>query len=126
MIINLLRSYLVILKSGFFDEAFYLINYPDVRHADIDALMHFVRFGWREGRNPSAKYDIRYYLECNPDVLKSGINPLIHYLTVGRQEGRSISPVKESGINKYPVSSPVSDSPTHSRGKGGRIKISPE
>lgn len=82
------KIYFLIKHSSLFDPAYYLQNYPDVRKADIDPLMNFVKNGWKEGRNPSNKFDTKYYLETYPDVKKAGINPLYHYLKYGQVEGR--------------------------------------
>lgn len=75
-------------KSGFFDPVYYLLNYPDVRIADIDPLKHFMKFGWKEGRNPSESFNTMFYLNTYPDIRELGINPLVHYLSYGRREGR--------------------------------------
>lgn len=74
------RDYLIIKRSGLFDPANYLINNPDVRKADIDPLMHFIKYGWKEGRNPSKNFDVHVYLKSNPEVLELDTNPLIYYL----------------------------------------------
>jgi len=71
------------------------MNNPDVRRADVDPLTHFIEHGWKEGRNPSQKFDTKYYLETYPDVQKAGVNPLIHYLRHGKKEGRFSSFEKE-------------------------------
>lgn len=92
-------EYLLISKSGYFDAAYYLINNPDVRHADIDPLWHFINHGWKEGRNPCSWFETNYYLELNPDVEKSGINPFVHYLLYGYQEGRRPNPYQQSYLN---------------------------
>ena len=52
-------------KSGLFDEKYYLLHNPDVRVADTDPLRHYINFGWREGRNPSAQFDTKFYLKNN-------------------------------------------------------------
>ncbi len=83
-----LIDYFIIKTSGCFDPAYYLLNYRDCRLADVDPLWHFVRYGWKEGRNPSADFDTEYYLKTNPDVQQAGINPLVHYIRYGRREGR--------------------------------------
>ena len=75
--------------SGLFDETYYTDAYADVVEADIDPLTHYIRFGWREGRNPSAKFDVRWYLENNQDVRAAGVEPLLHYIEFGRDEGRA-------------------------------------
>ena len=82
------REWLLIRRSGYFDSRYYLLNNPDVRRADIDPLSHFIKYGWKEGRNPSEKFDINYYLQINSDVKKANINPLVHYLKFGHYEGR--------------------------------------
>lgn len=87
-----LIDWFIIKQSGFFDPAYYLLQYPDCRRADVDPLWHFVRHGWKEGRNPSDCFDTEDYLKNNPDVRQSGMNPLTHYLIYGRWEGRAPHP----------------------------------
>jgi GT2 family glycosyltransferase/capsular polysaccharide biosynthesis protein len=41
-------------KGGAFDEAYYLATNKDVAAAGVNPIEHWVDFGWREGRNPSA------------------------------------------------------------------------
>lgn len=86
--LKFLLEYFVIKKSGLFNPVYYLLSYPDVREGDIDPLVHFIRYGWREGRNPSEEFNTTQYLEVNPDVRFSRINPLLHYIKFGRNEGR--------------------------------------
>ncbi len=82
------RDYQTIKQSGLFDENYYFLQNPDVREADVDPLMHFVKFGWREGRNPSPVFDTSFYLSSYQDVKEAGINPLVHYIKFGLSEGR--------------------------------------
>jgi lipopolysaccharide biosynthesis protein len=89
--LNNLRDYWTIKKSGLFDPVYYLMNYPDVRRADIDPLMHFIRFGWKEERNPSSSFDTSFYLNSYTDVKNAHINPLLHFIRYGKKEGRYIS-----------------------------------
>lgn len=77
-------------KSGLFDAAYYLQTYSDVRAANVGPLKHFVKYGWKEGRNPSAEFDTNFYLSTYPDVALAGKNPLIHYILHGKKEGRKI------------------------------------
>lgn len=58
MNLRLLRDYLTIKRSKMFDAAYYLRINKDVRLSDIDPLMHFVKYGWKEGRNPSANFSL--------------------------------------------------------------------
>ncbi|MCE2789562.1 MAG: glycosyltransferase [Saprospiraceae bacterium] len=75
-------------KSSYFDAQYYRDKYADVARAKYNPLEHYIRFGWKENRNPSARFNTSYYLLQNPDVKKSGIIPLVHYLTIGKEEGR--------------------------------------
>jgi len=88
-ILHKIKDYLLIKKSGLFDEEYYLLNNPDVRQADVDPLWHFVSCGWKEGRNPSTDFDCNYYLSIYSDVYTSGTNPFIHFIKFGRREGRN-------------------------------------
>lgn len=74
--------------KNFFDDGYYLRNNPDVLNAHIEPLLHYVKYGWKEGRNPSATFDTRNYLLLNEDVQINKINPLFHYLYYGLQERR--------------------------------------
>ncbi len=74
--------------EGEFDRDYYLAANPDVREAGMDPLEHYVKFGWREGRDPSAEFSTSYYLSVNPDVAATQMNPFLHYVVAGRREGR--------------------------------------
>ena len=90
-----LFEYLIILHSGLFDRNYYLLNYPDVRQADLNPIFHFVKKGWKEGKNPSVLFNTSFYLSKNPDVKAAGINPLFHYIRNGKKEGRVINDQQE-------------------------------
>jgi hypothetical protein len=81
--------------SIFFDATYYLQNNPDVLAAvargETTAEQHFNTFGWKEGRNPNATFDVNFYLLDNLDVLAAGVNPLTHFIQFGAAEGRSPS-----------------------------------
>lgn len=75
-------------RSGLFDPAWYLAEFPDVAAAGLDALDHYLRHGGFEGRRASPLFDTAWYLAENPDVPAMGMNPLVHYLRYGWREGR--------------------------------------
>ncbi len=79
-----------ILESGFFDADYYLEHNPDVKESGIDPLKHYMNHGWKEGRNPSAKFNTNRYLELNKDVALERMNPLEHYVLYGKNENRPI------------------------------------
>jgi len=89
------KEYKIVKKSGLFDEGYYLKSYEDIRKADIDPIKHFIEYGWKEGRNPSANFDTNFYLESYPDVREAGINPLVHYIRYGSKEGRVPAALKD-------------------------------
>ncbi len=80
-------------ESQLFDEEYYLSQLTE--EIDIDPLTHYLEIGYKEGKNPSLKFDNNYYLNNNNDVFKAGVNPLLHYVTYGKRENRPIMSVKE-------------------------------
>lgn len=71
-----------------FDSEYYLRQNRDVAEAGRDPLSHFLEHGWREGRNPSAHFDLAAYTSEHPDVAAADINPYLHFLDHGLKEGR--------------------------------------
>lgn len=98
-LLHKIKDYLLIKKSGLFDEEYYCLQYPDVRRADVNPLWHFISFGWKEGRNPSPCFFSESYLSVNEDVKKSKQNPLVHFLLFGRKENRLLKPVDDAQSN---------------------------
>lgn len=78
----------LIAASGLFDSDWYLEQYTDVRAAGVNPLIHYLRHGAAEGRDPNPLFDSDWYLDRYPDVRAAGANPLMHYLRHGAREGR--------------------------------------
>lgn len=76
------KDYKTISKSKYFDKKWYLNMYPDVKRAGINPVRHYMQYGWREGRNPSPKFDTNGYLKRYQDC---HINPLLHYEQFGHK-----------------------------------------
>jgi len=76
-----------------FDADFYLRDNLDVAEAGRNAWVHYVRFGFKEGRRPNPLFDTSWYLQQNPDVAASGENPLEHYVTKGADQGCNPNPL---------------------------------
>ena len=74
--------------SGLFDPQWYLATYLDVAQAGLDPMLHYLRYGWQEGRQPNPYFDPAWYLASNPDLAGMAVNPLLHYLRQGDLEGR--------------------------------------
>jgi hypothetical protein len=80
------------IDARYFDAAFYLDTYPDIRQAGVDPLHHYRHWGAFEGRDPNRFFSTSWYLLQNPDVLEAGINPLHHFVLFGLREGRNPHP----------------------------------
>ncbi len=83
-----------------FDAAWYLQRYPDIAAAGIDPFEHYLLWGWREGRNPSAAFDTGFYVRRYL-VPEQDENPLLHYRRlrhVIRLHTRR--PPEESGVHE--------------------------
>ena len=81
-----IRDYNLLKKSDLFDSEYYLANNEDVKKAKMNPIKHYLKFGWKEGRNPSADFNGNEYLNKRPDVRVSGICPLVHYLKFGKEK----------------------------------------
>ncbi len=69
-----------------FDISYYAENCPDVIAARIDPFVHFISYGFREGRNPSADFNVQWYA----DRYLGGsfeVNPFHHWLSHRGQPG---------------------------------------
>lgn len=98
---SLIYWYFRINRSGLFDKNWYLERNPDVVQAKVDPLLHYLRYGGVEGRDPGPSFSSNWYLDTYEDVKEVGVNPLVHYFKYGRKEGREMRPSKrnsESGI----------------------------
>ncbi len=62
--------------TPWFDADYYLQSNPDVSASKLDALVHFQRWGWREGRSPMPGVDMRQLLSVQPELRVSKGNPL--------------------------------------------------
>ncbi|CAO4177969.1 hypothetical protein [Methylorubrum extorquens] len=85
---DILSDQSLVAASGLLDRDYYLAANPDVAAADVDPLVHYLEFGGREGRAPSALFDGVRYLDANPDLREVGINPLLHFILYGVIERR--------------------------------------
>ena len=61
-----------------------------------EELRHFVRYGWRELRNPSPDFDLWWYWLTYLDPAAELVNPVVHYLAEGRHRGHATVPAGRS------------------------------
>jgi len=73
-------------QDGIFDEAWYRLMSSDLEGTGIAPIMHYLRWGAAEGRNPSRAFHTKTYVSF-PGVKDSGLNPLLHYMLFGRAAG---------------------------------------
>ena len=81
------KGYKAIRKNKLFDDDFYLNKYPKVAASGMDPLLHYIFFGFEEGKKPNEEFDGVFYKNHYCDV---EINPLIHYALYGINENRQI------------------------------------
>ena len=83
--------YWVVRRSALFDRDYYSRNNPNTTGGFMGPVWHYLRHGWREGRDPNEFFDTAWYLKRYCDVAESGINPFYHYLKYGWKENRDPS-----------------------------------
>jgi GT2 family glycosyltransferase len=111
---SLFSNYRLVKDSGLFDEAYYCNTYPEIRHANLDPLLHYLETGAGELRNPSGSFDARHYLQLCEERGEPVENPLVHYIEVGAALGLNPWPNGNS-----PVHAPAQDG-------AGRAAATPE
>jgi GT2 family glycosyltransferase len=89
----LLARVRLIATSGLFDSDWYLHRNADVRAAGANPIVHYLRHGAAEGRDPNPLFDGNWYLNRYPDIRAAGANPLVHYLRHGSPEGHVARPL---------------------------------
>ena len=77
-----LKGYRTIKRKKLFDEKFYLKKYQDVLNSGMDPLIHYLYFGYMEGKNPSIDFDGNAYIDKYTDVKTSKI-----LVMAGHEEG---------------------------------------
>lgn len=73
-------------ESELFDVTYYLQQYPDVKKAGVDALVHYLEKGANEGRNPNKNFNTNDYIKKHPELRETALNPLVHYILYHWQE----------------------------------------
>lgn len=86
-----IKGYRSIKRKGLLDKNYYLKKNKDVKFSGMDPIIHYMYFGFKEGRKPNPSFEGHLYLKKNADVAKSNLNPLVHYSLYGQHEGRKFS-----------------------------------
>jgi len=69
--------------TAYFDEQWYLKQYPEAAASPLTPVRHYLKTGWLQGWNPSAHFDTCFYLHSCPAAEYLNINPLVYYLETG-------------------------------------------
>ncbi len=87
-----IRDARLIIRSGLFDQDYYLRRYVDVAISGMNPLAHFILYGAEGERDPGPNFSTSDYLRKNPDAAASRINPLVHYIRCCRECGAQSLP----------------------------------
>jgi glycosyltransferase involved in cell wall biosynthesis len=68
----------------------------------MDPVVHYLEYGFREGREPGPDFDTHFYLEQQPGAVPVEMPPLLHYLLEGRGAGRLPRPTWAKPPAWYP------------------------
>ncbi len=102
----MVRDRFLLQGSHLFDPKWYKAQYPDVAQNRIDPIVHYLKYGFKEGRDPSQFFSTKEYNKANPDVFENGENPLLHYIRHGRKEGRVVGSAKV-GYSEETINQPA-------------------
>ena len=114
--------------KAFFDQAWYLSQYPDVAKGRIAPLTHYLLRGGREGRAPGPLFDDATHRAVNADQLAAtSLTSLEHYVRVGASEGRSPHPLFDVAhyLSQGPALQPGEAPLAHYLREGARAGLSP-
>jgi hypothetical protein len=93
-LINDFKSYNIIKNSKLFDENYYINTYPSLKNTRMNLILHYMYYGYKEGKNPNADFDTNFYLINHHDIKKLKINPFLHYILYEIEDNRSKFPNK--------------------------------
>ncbi|HEX3497159.1 MAG TPA: glycosyltransferase [Methylocella sp.] len=81
----------LIAGSRIFDRNWYLAEYPEIRAAGSDPIMHYLLSGADRGYRPHLLFDPAWYMNAR-GTRQRDQNPLIDYINYGAREGIDPSP----------------------------------
>ncbi|MGQ0672771.1 MAG: rhamnan synthesis F family protein [Hyphomicrobium sp.] len=108
-----------------FDADYYSNRYKDIKRNNLDPLKHYIRFGWKEGRDPAPWFSTTSYLERYEDVRTLEINPFFHYIKYGRKERRTAISAAHAGIRNQSRAAIERAPPTKSTNSSRGFSVAP-
>ena len=100
---DILKAIKLINKWNLFDYEFYVSDQD--YGFDLDPLLHYIFWGYKEGRNPNEKFDGIFYRNYYDNVRKAHLNPLVYFVLQGVDKceikiNRYVFPESRSSIDK--------------------------
>ena len=92
---EIINGYRAIRKNNLFDDEFYLNKYPKVKASGMNPLLHYIFFGFMEGKKPNKDFDGVFYKHH----YGININPLIHYALYGKDNQIKVANEDLSNFN---------------------------
>ena len=110
---NLIKEFYIVYtikRSGLFDKKYYLKKNLDVARSCMNPIRHYIRHGWKEGRNPSSDFNTISYIEANKDLKLAECNPLLHYIRHRQEEKHEAyfvceEPLQEEILSAHKITS---------------------
>ncbi|MBQ9454096.1 MAG: DUF616 domain-containing protein [Thermoguttaceae bacterium] len=96
--IQALEDKVFILRSGLWDEDFYIRQSGWNRRMGGTPLDHYLTVGWKMGINPSEKFDGNEMLRRKPDLK---MNPLVYHLRYGKYPLVNVCKPTDEGVQAY-------------------------
>lgn len=93
------KDYYIIKKSNLFDINWFKNNYN--LSSEINPIKYYLKYGIKEGLNPSNDFDTLWYLNEYNDVKNSGMHPFVHYIRHGIGEHRLSKPLFVKNTDKF-------------------------
>jgi len=92
--------------AGLVDDDWYRRTYPDVASAGMTPSEHYVRYGFREGRDPNPTFSTREYLRLGTGEI--AVHAAVHYLLhrAGASRPAPAPPTRPARASVTPTSSP--------------------
>ena len=78
--LNKNEKFLNYFSHYYFDPNYYLEHYPEIKAQNINPFDHYVQYGWKEGKNPSAIFETTFYVRQYLYTNKYNLNPLADYI----------------------------------------------
>ncbi|MEL6569298.1 MAG: glycosyltransferase [Pseudomonadota bacterium] len=76
----------------FFDETWYLAQYPEVSESELSPVDHYRQIGAFENLSPNPVFDAEFYVRTYPDVVEANLPAIVHYMMHGGREWRRPCP----------------------------------